>query len=221
MRTIQNKNVFFFSLKFCLLRRYRKIEEDRSSISFYLLLFILYSLLFRRNAPLRAAPLRRKEVSHLEAGAVSAGKVPMAIDFRFREAGPQHPDKVDHRLALRRRAGVAWLAVLVKPADVADADAASVLALAMGACIAEWLANLDGAVEVDDVVIAAVRASAAGEPTFLVPLLNVLFLEVQPLFCGRTVEYNLCYLSHCRNLLLLCYLLLLKLLVSHPSRRCS
>ena len=77
----------------------------------------------------------------------------------------QDSDKRYQRPLLRTVEGVGGAATTVEPTHIADADAVLVVSVGMGTYHFDGTAKVDGAVEVDDVVIANVV-----EATLQVPL---------------------------------------------------
>ena len=121
---------------------------------------------------------------HVERGAGFRGKFAVAVD---RGAGKPEPEQEYERFegdALRGGACVLGRAsVGGHSADVADADAVRVVALAVCPGLFEWAARVYGAVQVDDVVVAHV-AEALG----LVPAADVVGRERAAFGGGGAVD---------------------------------
>ena len=83
----------------------------------------------------------------------------MAVDQGLREAMPEKGDQRHHGLALLIRPRVEGLPLRVEPTDVAYSYTVGVRRLAMVADNVYRLAYLYGAIQVDDVVIAAVSTT--------------------------------------------------------------
>jgi len=98
-------------------------------------------------------------VTHFEARTVTRHQVAVTVDQGFGETMPEEGNERHHGLALLIRPRVAGLPIFVEPADVADADAVRIRRLAMAADDVHRLTNLDGAVQIYDVVIAAIGAA--------------------------------------------------------------
>ena len=164
--------------------------------------YSLYSLLPLLLTPftpyLSPTPLRREEVAHFEAGAVTARQVAVTVDQCPRETEPEETDELQHGVALLVRPRVAGVAFLVEAADVADSYRACIIALTVRALQVNRLAYLDMAVEVNHIMIAAAGAARGGETALFVPLGNIIFFPVLSRFCSRTVDDNFRYLSHKR-----------------------
>ena len=117
---------------------------------------------------------------NVEAGAILVGEFVVSVDFRFRVHPLQEVHQLQHSVTT----------------DVADADAVGVVPFAMASDGLYVLAHLDGAVKVDDVVIAAVRSTRQREASLLVPSLNVIQLEITPLLRRGAMQDDFLDFSH-------------------------
>lgn len=85
----------------------------------------------------------------------------------------QFSNQLQHRLTLCRRSCVCWLPIRAKTANVTHADTVRVVALTMCSWLADGPAMLDGAVEVNDVVVADVTPAVPFRWLRGVPSLDV------------------------------------------------
>ena len=136
--------------------------------------------------------LRAELCAHVEAWARLCGKLVVAVDGGGGVLALEAGDEGAEGGALGRGAGVlGGASVGGEPADVADADGAVVVALAVRACLVEWAAFLHGAVEADHVVVAHVRPALG-----LVPGADVADAEVEAFGGGGAVEDDFGDFSH-------------------------
>ena len=82
--------------------------------------------------------------------------------------------------------------VSIQPANVAYANGVGVVPQTVSTNVINRAAGMDGAVQIDYVVV-AYGVEAAGA----VPAVQVLDGEVAAGGCGTAVDYYLCYLSYC------------------------
>ncbi len=116
----------------------------------------------------------------------------MSVDGSARITGFQVGDKPDKRSPLRFGARVLGrFAVGGTATDVADADGIGIVALAMRPDFPDRSALVDGAVTVDDEVIAD-----ATEAALMMPLVYLLYGEILALRGCGAMEDDFTYASH-------------------------
>ncbi len=97
----------------------------------------------------------------VETGAGSVGELAMAVDGGDRVLFPQVLHQLEEGETLGFGAGVGRATVGIEAADIGDADALGVVAMAMCTDLLDGTARMDAAVWVDDVMIADVVPSQA------------------------------------------------------------
>lgn len=121
-------------------------------------------------------------------------EVAVASDGRVGIEAHQLHEQVDERVFLCSGASVfRSLAVAGHAAHVADTDALGVVPLTMGSDEIDIAPLVDGAVAVDDVVVANVTPSVAHRLGRGVPTPDVGYRVVAALGCGRAMHDNFVY----------------------------
>ena len=117
----------------------------------------------------------------------------MSVDCRAGELRAEFRDELDECGSLRLGACVlGLLAVSGAAADVADADRVCVVALCVGADFLNRSPTVDGAVEIDNEVIADVAPAVA----FDVPLANLFDREMLAFGSGSAMDNDFVDFSH-------------------------
>lgn len=128
---------------------------------------------------------------HIETGALLLRILIVAMQPRLGEDALQHLDKHHQRTLLCPVEGVARTASAVQPSDIANSDAVLVVAIGMGTDYLYRPPDMDGTVEIDEVVIANIV-----EPPFQMAATYVLDRIGAILAGGRTMDDDVVDFSH-------------------------
>lgn len=135
----------------------------------------------------------RKLLAYIERRASLVSKLVMSVDCRAWELRAEFRYELDECGSLRLGACVlGLLAVSGAAADIADADRVCVVALGVGADFLNRSPTVDGAVEIDNEVIADVAPAVA----FDMPLADLLDREMLAFGSGSAMDNDFVNLSH-------------------------
>ena len=133
-------------------------------------------------------------LGHIETGALLLRILIVAMQPRLGEDALQNLDKHHQRTLLCPVEGVARTASAIQPSNIAYADAVLVVTIGMGTNYFNRPPDMDGAVEIDEVMVTDIV-----EPPFQMAATNVLNRIGAIFASGRTMDDDVVDFSHIKQ----------------------